>query len=101
MITKQATVQNEYGIHCRPSALIVKEALSYDADIVARQAGKEPVNVKSILAVVGMGLGEGKTVEISVSGEDEEAICSRMVELFETLFDFPREQQPLAKAERH
>lgn len=94
MITKQATVQNEYGIHCRPCALIVKEALSYAADIVAGQTGKEPVNVKSILAVMGLGLSQGKTVEISVSGEDEEAICSRMVELFETPFDFPREQQP-------
>ena len=93
MITKQAIVQNEYGIHCRPSALIVKEALAHSVDIVAGQPGEKPVNVKSILSVVGLGLAHGTTVEIGVSGEDEEVICNRMVELFETRFDFPCESQ--------
>jgi len=74
--------------------MIVKEALTYDAVIVAGCPGGEPVDVKSILAVVGLGLSQGTTVEISVSGEDEAAICSRMVELFETGFDFPHEKEP-------
>ncbi|MBT3374310.1 MAG: HPr family phosphocarrier protein [Lentisphaerae bacterium] len=92
MITKQATVQNEYGIHCRPSAVIVKEAMTYSADILAGAPGAQPVDAKSILAIVGLGLACGRSVELTVSGDDEEATCDRMVELFETRFDFPQEK---------
>jgi phosphotransferase system HPr-like phosphotransfer protein len=36
-----------------------------------------------------LGLEKGAEVSIQVSGPDEEAFCNKLVELFETHFDFP------------
>lgn len=90
MITRQATVKNAYGIHCRPSAIIVKEAQRSHAAIrVVSDDGRE-ADAKNLLSVIALGLSQGAAVQIHVEGPDEEEVCRHMVELFETDFDFPR-----------
>ena len=79
------------GIHCRPSAVIVKESRAFDARIRVVSAAGE-CDPRSIMALISMGLAEGTPVTIQVSGGDEKKIARRMVELFERQFDFkPRE----------
>lgn len=88
MIERYATVRNAAGIHCRPSAVIVSAVLAYGGKVlVSCDAGE--VDLRSLLALVSLGLGEGSRVQIRVSGPDEEAFCAQMVELFERHFDFP------------
>lgn len=88
MIERIATIRNGQGIHCRPSAKIVTEASRHPCHIrVLAEAGE--ADLRSLLALVSLGLQEGSTIRIQVSGGDEEAICDRMVDLFETQFDFP------------
>lgn len=88
MIEKIATIQNGQGIHCRPSAKIVTEASRYTCEIRVFAEGGD-ADLRSLLALVSLGLQEGATVRIRVSGDDEEAICDHFVKLFETHFDFP------------
>ncbi|MBU0679467.1 MAG: HPr family phosphocarrier protein [Verrucomicrobia bacterium] len=93
MIQRSAIVQNHQGIHLRPSALIIKEIQSYAGDVwVQAAAGK--CDLKSIMGLMALGLTCGSELAISVDGPDEEAICERLVEIFETHFDFPPIPEP-------
>jgi phosphocarrier protein len=88
MIETKAVIQNTAGIHCRPSALLVKEGSAYEGEIlVTAQSGT--CNLKSALELIMLGLEKGAEVDIQVTGPDEEAFARRLAELFETHFDFP------------
>ncbi len=88
MIERTATVRNGQGIHCRPSAKIVTEASQHPCMIrVLSEAGE--ADLRSLLSLVSLGLQEGATIRIQVTGENEEAVCDQIAGLFETQFDFP------------
>ncbi|MEI6563258.1 MAG: HPr family phosphocarrier protein [bacterium] len=88
MIERLATIRNEQGIHCRPSAKIVTEASKCPSQIrVFAEAGE--ADLRSLLSLVSLGLQEGTTIRVQVSGGDEATVCDRIVELFETKYDFP------------
>jgi phosphotransferase system HPr (HPr) family protein len=92
MTRKQATVRNSAGIHCRPSAVIVREAMAYAGESwVECDAGK--ANLRSILELVALGLTQGTRVKVSVEGPDERAFCNRLARLFEHHFDFAEVSQ--------
>ena len=90
MTKVQATIQNEYGIHVRPSAVIAKEVRDLPVSITVTHANGLTADPKAILSLISLGLTHGQIVTITVSGQDEEAVAARLVELFETNFDFPR-----------
>lgn len=91
MTTRSATIQNQRGIHCRPSAVIAKEARGF-ADTALRivtQSGKE-ADASQVLALISLGITCQETVTVCADGGDEEeAACNRLVDLLETHFDFP------------
>jgi len=89
VIQRSATIRNSAGIHCRPSASIIKFANNYPGDITICTEDGEEVDLRSMLALVALGLEEGATVTVWVSGPDEETFCDELVELFERHFDFP------------
>lgn len=41
------------------------------------------------MALIALGLEAGTSIAIRVEGPDEESQCKRLVDLFETHFDFP------------
>ncbi len=88
MIERTATIRNGQGIHCRPSAKIVTEASRHPCQILVLADSGE-ADLRSLLSLVSLGLQEGTTVRIQVTGGDEKSVCDQMVELFETQFDFP------------
>lgn len=90
MITRTARVSNEYGIHCRPSAVIAKELQGYTGNVTVTNEQGMAADPRSVLALVGLAICCGMQVTIRVSGPDEEAVCDRLVTLFQTNFDFPR-----------
>ena len=88
MIRTTATVRNEAGIHCRPSAVIIKEASSLVSSILVVAASGES-DLRSITDLLALGLGPGEKVEITTDGPDEVLAAARLQELFERRFDFP------------
>ena len=92
-----ATINNEQGIHCRPSAVIVKAVQNYAGEIRVH-SGSDTCNPKSIMALLSMGLQRGAEVKISVTGVDEDAVCKQVADLFETQFDFPEQKADEAVA---
>jgi len=91
MFSQKATVRNEYGIHCRPSALIVQEAREYPGEIRVTGPSGQTENAANLLGLISMAIHCGETVTIEVEGPEEEKICARMVGLFEKEYDFVRE----------
>ena len=88
MFEASAVVQNEAGIHCRPSAILVKEGSAYAGEILVT-AESGTCTLTSALECIMLGLEKGAHVKIQVTGPDEEVFGARLVELFETHFDFP------------
>ncbi|KRK34361.1 phosphocarrier protein HPr [Loigolactobacillus bifermentans] len=58
------------GIHARPATLLVQAASKFNADINLEYKGKS-VNLKSIMGVMSLGVGQGADVTISAEGADE------------------------------
>lgn len=85
-----ATVRNEFGIHCRPSAVIAQEVRSYPGRITVRTSDGREADPRRLLELISLGIHCGESVSIEVDGPDEDRVCARLVELFETNFDFPR-----------
>lgn len=84
----KATIQNAQGIHCRPSAVIVKQASGYDGNItVSTESGI--ANLNSIMELMTLELYPGVEVTIRVEGPDEDRVCQELVDLFQAHFDFP------------
>lgn len=60
----------ETGIHARPATLLVQSASKYNSDINLEYKGKS-VNLKSIMGVMSLGVGQGSDVVITFEGADE------------------------------
>jgi len=88
VVEAKAVVQNEAGIHCRPSAILVKEGCAYEGEILVT-AASGTCTLTSALELIMLGLEKGAEVNIQVSGPNEEEEAEKLVELFETHFDFP------------
>ena len=61
----------ETGIHARPATLLVQSASKFNSDINLEYKGKS-VNLKSIMGVMSLGVGQGSDVVITAEGDDEE-----------------------------
>ena len=88
MNTKKVEIQNELGIHVRPSGLIFQETMNYGGTILLKAKDME-MELNSIMDLLALGLIKGDNVEISVSGPDEESYCTKLADLFSSNFDFP------------
>jgi phosphotransferase system HPr (HPr) family protein len=88
MTERKAVVRNPQGIHCRPSAVIVKAAEAYEGTILIQTANGE-ADCRSIMGLLCLGLEEGAELTITATGPDEANIAAKLVALFETRFDFP------------
>ena len=70
------TVIDETGIHARPATLLVQTASKFASDLNLVYKEKS-VNLKSIMGVMSLGVGQGSDVTITAEGEDEaEAIAA-------------------------
>ncbi|MEH7076093.1 phosphocarrier protein HPr [Neobacillus drentensis] len=69
MSEKQFKIVAETGIHARPATLLVQTASRFDSEIHLEYKGKK-VNLKSIMGVMSLGVGQGADITISAEGND-------------------------------
>jgi phosphocarrier protein HPr len=84
-LAKKLKVLNEYGIHARPAALLVKAAGKYECDIFVEKDGNR-VSCKSIMGLMTIEGYPGSIMEVSASGSDAEAAMAEIEELFANKF---------------
>ena len=91
MVTAKGSVKNKYGIHCRPSGVISKAVRGYEGVIeIVNEEGKVG-SPKSVLSMLGLCLAFGDSFTVNVTGPDEEAVCSKLVELLESEYEYSKE----------
>lgn len=70
MEKKDFHITADTGIHARPATLLVQAASKFNSDINLDYKGKS-VNLKSIMGVMSLGVGQGADVTITAEGADE------------------------------
>jgi phosphocarrier protein len=68
--SKDFHIVAETGIHARPATLLVQTASKFNSDVNLDYKGKS-VNLKSIMGVMSLGVGQGADVTITAEGADE------------------------------
>ena len=68
---------DELGIHARPAGLLVKKAGEFDSQAIMYN-GEKSADMKRIFALMSLGVKQGDTVRVTVSGSDEEKACAEI-----------------------
>ncbi|MCL2197640.1 MAG: HPr family phosphocarrier protein [Defluviitaleaceae bacterium] len=88
MYKKRVTVINKTGLHARPAAAFVTEASKFDSDITIEKLSdtekSDPVNAKAIIKLLSLLISKGDEIEITATGDDENAAVDTLVELIES-----------------
>ena len=69
----------ETGIHARPATLLVQAASKFGSDVNLEYNGKS-VNLKSIMGVMSLGVGQNADVTITAEGDDEKEALDTVAE---------------------
>jgi len=79
----EVTVSTPVGLHARPAALLVSEAMKYPASLQV-ESGDRRANAKSILQVLALGVKGHGRVTLVAGGERAEEALQALVRLLET-----------------
>ncbi len=86
MVEKRVRINNERGIHTRPSVAIVQLTERYACRVKLRNNDIE-VDGKSIMGILMLEAIEGTYINITCDGPDEQECCDRLAELISSEFD--------------
>ena len=84
-IVREFKVENKYGIHARPAALLVKAASKFTSEILIGKKGSE-VSAKSIMGLLTIEGHRGALLCVQAVGEDAEEAMAEISALFESKF---------------
>ena len=84
-VVKKFKVENQYGIHARPAALLVKAAGKYECDIFIEKDGNK-VSCKSIMGLMTIEGYPGSMMQVTASGNDAHNAMEEIEELFVNKF---------------
>ena len=76
MYIKQATVNNQVGLHARPATFFIQKANEFKSTIWVEK-DEQRVNAKSLLGVLSLGIIKGSTIDLIADGTDEKDGCRR------------------------
>lgn len=75
-------IKDEVGIHARPAGMLAKEAKKFQSKVVIDKNGKKAEATK-LMALMSLGVKCGETVQVEISGEDEDAAYEAVKAFFE------------------
>lgn len=76
------TITDEVGIHARPAGLLVKAAKECSSEAVVICDGKS-ADAKKLMALMSLGVKQGQTVTVEVTGDQEEADVATLEKFFQ------------------
>ena len=85
MFQKEATVQNQAGLHARPATFFIQKANEFKSSIWVEKEERK-VNAKSLLGVLSLGITKGTTITLIADGPDEEDAVSALISLINSNF---------------
>jgi phosphocarrier protein HPr len=84
--SKELTIINRLGLHARPSAMFVKTASRFRAEIWVEKDG-ERVNGKSIMGLMMLAAGQGSKLQVLCEGPDADNALSEIEAIILRKFD--------------
>jgi len=85
LLVREVEIRNQYGIHARPAAMLVKTASRFQSDITVAK-GDNKVSGKSIMGLMTLEAGLGVKLTIMAEGRDAEQALDAIQALFEQKF---------------
>lgn len=88
MIKTTVKITDPMGIHLRPAGALCEAAVRFPCKITLiyqKESGSGEANAKSVLGILGAGIGPGESVEICCDGPEEEEAAKALREVFEKL----------------
>lgn len=88
MIESRIVVKHKVGLHARPASVFVQTASKFDSDISIRNVttNGEPVDAKSILMVLTLGVMQDHEIELCAEGPDEQQAVDKLLSLVRSNF---------------
>lgn len=85
-VTQEFIVENESGLHARPSSSLVKKANEFQSHIEVSTEDGSAVDCKSMLGLMLLGAGKGTKLKITAEGDDATAAIYALGSLFKNKF---------------
>lgn len=79
--TREVTVGAATGLHARPAALLVKAAGAQPVRVTLSRPGGSPVDCRSMLQVLALGVGHGETVVLTATGDGAHEAVDALADL--------------------
>ncbi|MDF0533030.1 HPr family phosphocarrier protein [Shewanella yunxiaonensis] len=85
-IEREVTIQNKLGLHARAATKLAVLANEFDANILLVQ-GQKQASAASVLGLLMLETGMGKTIRLIVDGPDAEPAMEAICNLINSRFD--------------
>ena len=91
MQTRNITIRNSAGIHCRPSSVILNavNAEFADHEFTLTNSRGESCELNSLMGLLALCLACGEKAVLTVEGADEVNAADKIAALLEKEYDFP------------
>lgn len=76
-MTREYKIIDEAGLHARPASVLVQTAAQYPNESFIEFNGKK-LTLKSIMAVMSLGVPQNSVIKLTVEGENSEAIFAAL-----------------------
>ncbi|MEQ5675081.1 PTS phosphocarrier protein NPr [Providencia stuartii] len=81
------TLKNRLGMHARPAMLLYELVKKFNSKVILRNNNQIEAKADSVIAMLMLDSEQGSTIDIEVSGPDEDQALSAIINLFESGFD--------------
>ena len=85
MITKEAVINNQVGLHAWPATFFIQKANEFKSSIWV-EVEERRVNAKSLLGVLSLGIVKGTEITLIANGPDEEEAVEALATLLASDF---------------
>lgn len=76
-------ITDEIGLHARPAGMLVKEAAKHSCEIIIKNCTNEKsTDAKKLFGVMGLSVKHNDSVEITLSGSDEDKAFCELQQFF-------------------
>jgi phosphocarrier protein HPr len=81
MSSRTVAVASKVGLHARPASLLVEAAHASGLPVTIAKGGGDPVDARSILNVMALGVAHGEDVTLAADGDDADDVLDQLVAL--------------------
>lgn len=91
MLSKEVVVQNQVGLHARPTTFFIQKSNEFKSGIWVEKNDRR-VNAKSLLGVLSLGITKGTKITVIADGADEQEALDALTVLIGANLDDDKDE---------